>query len=108
MRAFAFRCRFGLICVPFRSLQHLLTTADHLATLRRCAEHLQPGGRLAFSLSNPQPLRRHGGHRPPRLRCTVGIQRHRSVTGSWTKCAACCEPPVWRLNASSAAFCANR
>lgn len=69
MRAFAFACRFGLICIPFRSLQHLLTPADQLAALRCCAEHLQPGGRLAFSLGNPQPLRRllarfaarHGG-----------------------------------------------
>jgi SAM-dependent methyltransferase len=58
MRAFAFRCRFGLICIPFRSLQHLLTDADQLAALRCCVEHLQPGGRLAFSLGNPQPLRR--------------------------------------------------
>ncbi len=58
MRAFAFRCRFGLICVPFRSLQHLLTEAEQIAALRCCAVHLQPGGRLAFSLSNPQPLRR--------------------------------------------------
>ncbi len=58
MRAFAFRCRFGLICIPFRSLQHLLTDTDPIAALRCCAEHLQPGGRLAFSLSNPQPLRR--------------------------------------------------
>lgn len=66
MRAFAFVCRFGLICIPFRSLQHLLTPADQLATLRGCMEHLQPGGRLAFSLGNPQPLRRLLAHFAPR------------------------------------------
>jgi len=53
MRSFDLRERFGLICIPFRSFQHLLTVHDQRATLERCFHHLRPGGVLALNLYNP-------------------------------------------------------
>jgi SAM-dependent methyltransferase len=53
MRRFALPARFGLICVPFRSLQHLLTDDDLRAALECCRLHLRPDGILAFNLMNP-------------------------------------------------------
>jgi SAM-dependent methyltransferase len=58
MRAFALRQRFGLICIPYRSFQHLLTDVDQQATLACCREHLRPGGLLALNLFNPSSLAR--------------------------------------------------
>jgi len=54
MRSFALAARFGLICIPFRSFQHLLTDEDQRAALDCCREHLRPNGVLAFNVTNPQ------------------------------------------------------
>ncbi|HEY8489913.1 MAG TPA: class I SAM-dependent methyltransferase [Dehalococcoidia bacterium] len=54
MREFRLPERFGLVVVPHRSFQHLLTAGDLLATLQRVHQHLRPGGRLAFNLFNPE------------------------------------------------------
>jgi len=53
MTSFDLPERFGLVFVPFRSFQHLLTVTDQLACLRRVHNHLVPGGRLAIDVFNP-------------------------------------------------------
>jgi len=53
MQAFVLPEKFGLICIPFRSFQHLLTVADQIACLECVHRHLAPGGRLALDLFNP-------------------------------------------------------
>jgi SAM-dependent methyltransferase len=56
MSDFSLPERFGLVAIPFRSFQHLLTVADQLACLRCIREHLVPGGRLAMDIFNPDIL----------------------------------------------------
>jgi len=46
--------RFGLIFVPFRSFQHLLTIDLQRAALGSIARHLAPDGRLALHLFDPR------------------------------------------------------
>jgi SAM-dependent methyltransferase len=46
--------RFGLIFVPARSFQHLLTIALQEKTLMAARRHLQPNGRLALHLFDPR------------------------------------------------------
>ena len=53
MRAFELPERFGLVFIPYRSFQHLLTVADQLSCLRCIHRHLVPGGRLALNIFNP-------------------------------------------------------
>jgi SAM-dependent methyltransferase len=53
MRAFDLGERFGLICIPHRTFQHLLTEAEQRATLACCRAHLRAGGRLALNVFNP-------------------------------------------------------
>ena len=52
MRSFALEERFGLVYIPYRSFQHLLTVDDQLSCLRCIREHLVPGGRLAIDIFN--------------------------------------------------------
>ena len=81
MRAFSLPERFGLIFIPFRSFQHLLTVDDQLSCLRCIREHLAPGGRLAIDIFNPDivaiaqwmttkkgGLQRHARQRPDAVR----------------------------------------
>ena len=53
MQAFALPERFGLAFIAFRSFQHLLTVRDQLSCLRSIHEHLEPGGKLAIHVFNP-------------------------------------------------------
>ncbi len=53
MRTFHLGEEFGLICIPHRGFQHLLTSADQRAALERCRAHLRPGGHLVFNVANP-------------------------------------------------------
>lgn len=53
MRDFTLPERFGLIFIPFRSFQHLLTVDDQLGCLASVREHLAPGGRFALNVFNP-------------------------------------------------------
>ena len=57
MRDFTLPERFGLVCIAFRSFQHLLTVEDQLSCLARIREHLVPGGRLALHIFNPDIVR---------------------------------------------------
>ena len=45
---------FGLVIVPYRTFQHLLTPADQQEALRTIAKHLKPGGALVFDIFDPQ------------------------------------------------------
>ena len=47
--------RFGLVFIPYRSLLHLITADDQLSCLRRCRDHLVPGGRLALNYTVQLP-----------------------------------------------------
>jgi ubiquinone/menaquinone biosynthesis C-methylase UbiE len=46
--------QFGLIFIPFRSFQHLLTVDLQRKTLNAIARHLEPNGRLALNLFDPR------------------------------------------------------
>ncbi len=45
--------RFGLVFIPYRSFQHMLTVDDQLACLSCIRGHLVSGGRLAIDIFNP-------------------------------------------------------
>jgi SAM-dependent methyltransferase len=53
MRDFTMPHKYALITMPFRSFQHVMTTADQLKTLRCVREHLEPGGRLVLNVFFP-------------------------------------------------------
>ena len=53
MREVRLNQRFPLVIAPFNTLMHAYTLADQDATLRTVREHLEPGGRFAFDLYNP-------------------------------------------------------
>ncbi len=53
MRSFELPERFGLVFIPYRSFQHMLTVADQLSCLGCIHRHLVPGGRLALNIFNP-------------------------------------------------------
>jgi ubiquinone/menaquinone biosynthesis C-methylase UbiE len=46
--------KFGLVFIPFRSFQHLLTVDLQRKTLDAVARHLEPNGRLALNLFDPR------------------------------------------------------
>ncbi len=67
--------RFGLVFIPHRTFQHLLTPDDQRATLARIHRHLVPGGRLALNITNPAIIKpaaaaSRGARVPPQLRGT--------------------------------------
>lgn len=53
MAEFRIPRRYALIVIPFNAFVHNLTTADQIANLVRCREHLEPGGQLAFDTFFP-------------------------------------------------------
>lgn len=53
MRDFVRPRRYALIFIAFNSFLHNLTQEDQLAALRRCREHLAPGGRLMMNIFHP-------------------------------------------------------
>jgi SAM-dependent methyltransferase len=54
MRALPFaRARFALVVAPFNAFQHLYTRTDVAACLDEVRRVLQPGGRFAFDVLNP-------------------------------------------------------
>ncbi len=54
MQEFRLDAQFGLIYVPARSFQILTERADQRRCLECCAQHLRPGGRLAFDVFHPK------------------------------------------------------
>jgi SAM-dependent methyltransferase len=55
MRAIRLDRRFPLVTIPFRSLFHLQTDDDWMATLATVRAHLGPGGRFAGDVFVPDP-----------------------------------------------------
>jgi SAM-dependent methyltransferase len=55
MSAFELPRRFRVAMIPFNAFVHNLTAEDQIATLRRCREHLEPGGVLAFDFFSATP-----------------------------------------------------
>ena len=53
MRAFDLPERFGLVIIPYRAFQHMLTVDDQKSCLVCVRRHLRDDGRLAFNLFNP-------------------------------------------------------
>ena len=74
MRDFRMPRRYALIANPFNAFLHNLTQADQLATLKRCREHLLPGGSLVMHVSyfganvlgtsGGEPVLEHETHHP--------------------------------------------
>ena len=56
MRSFALSRRYALVIIPFNGFVHCLTTADQIACLTTCREHLAPGGRLVFNTIPPHAV----------------------------------------------------
>ena len=56
MARFALSASFGLVVIPFRSFQMLLTQEAQARCLACIYEHLVEGGLLAFNVANPAPL----------------------------------------------------
>jgi len=54
MSGFTFEEGFGLICIPARSFQILLTRDQQRSCLECCAHHLRPDGLLAIDVFNPR------------------------------------------------------
>ena len=53
MRRFDLGRTFGLITLPFRPFQHLITIEEQMSCLRSLRGHLAPDGRLILDLFNP-------------------------------------------------------
>jgi SAM-dependent methyltransferase len=53
MRDFSLRRSFGLVTLPFRPFQHLVTVDEQRSCLRNIREHLTDDGRLILDLFNP-------------------------------------------------------
>lgn len=53
MRSFDLGRRFGLVTIPFRPFQHLVTVEEQMACLACAHRHLEPGGTLALDVFNP-------------------------------------------------------
>ena len=56
MADFALEARFGLVVIPFRSFQMLLTEDRQRACLACIRDHLVDSGGLAMNVANPAPL----------------------------------------------------
>ena len=55
MTDFSLGREFGLVILPFRGFQSLLTVEDQLRALDNIRKHLKPGGHLAFNIFVPDP-----------------------------------------------------
>jgi len=51
---------FGLVIIPFRPFQHLVSIHDQMACLRCVHRHLTEGGKLVFDLFQVDPRKMHG------------------------------------------------
>jgi ubiquinone/menaquinone biosynthesis C-methylase UbiE len=73
--------RFGLVFIPFRSFQHLLTVELQRKALRAIARHLEPNGRLALNLFDPRlDLLLDASPPPPEVSAVDPQTGHRFVT----------------------------
>jgi len=54
MREFRLNCKFPLVTIPFRPMQHMCTVPDQLRALSTAAAHVADGGVLAFDVYYPK------------------------------------------------------
>ncbi|MFC1587835.1 class I SAM-dependent methyltransferase [Planctomycetota bacterium] len=54
MRSFDLGRKYELVTIPFRSIQHMYSTADQIAVLCTAKKHLAPQGRLVFDVFYPR------------------------------------------------------
>jgi SAM-dependent methyltransferase len=59
LRTFDLGSKFPLVAITLNSFMHILEVPDQLATLRRVAAHLAPGGRAVVSTINPYSVSLH-------------------------------------------------
>ena len=80
MRRFALGRRFGLVAIPYNSIQLLLHAEDRTACLRCAARHLLPGGVVALETTDFQlgAVRAEVG--PELLATAEGVTLHGSLT----------------------------
>jgi SAM-dependent methyltransferase len=78
MDAFRTGRRYGTIVCAFNAFAHNFTAASQLETLRRCREHLTPGGVLVLHLSLPRPDMWLEPDDVPVLECEL----HDAITGT--------------------------
>ena len=72
--------RFGLVFIPFRSFQHLLTVDLQRKALNAIARHLEPDGRLALNLFDPRlDLLLDASPPPPEISAVDPLTGHRFV-----------------------------
>ncbi len=54
MREFHLNCKFPLVTIPFRPMQHMHTLDDQVRALQSAATHVAEGGILAFDVFYPK------------------------------------------------------
>lgn len=54
MRSFKLEKRYKLITIPFRSMQHMISSDDKLKALMTAKDHLSQDGRLIFDVAFPK------------------------------------------------------
>jgi SAM-dependent methyltransferase len=67
MTGFRLDRKFALAIIPFRPLQHIVTVEEQLACLECIRQHLELGGRLAFDVFHPDPLKIGGEPSPDEI-----------------------------------------
>ena len=86
MQSFHLEDRFGLVICPFNSFLHLLSVEEQLSCLDCVHEHLEPGGRFAFDVFEPDIPRMASPRfteegQPQRFELSTGVTielRHRN------------------------------
>jgi SAM-dependent methyltransferase len=96
MRDFELPERFGLIMIPFRSFQHLLAVEDQLACLACVRRHLNPEGRFAFTVFNPDIIRIANALTTNRSNAQLVV--HKPERAHWEKVSY--DPAVQKLDCS--------
>ena len=79
MRSFGLGRRFGLVTIPFRPFQHLLTVEEQMACLACAHRHLAPGGVLALDAKYLQESEPESTFVMPDGRSVVRTDRNASV-----------------------------
>ena len=74
MRDFSRPRKYALVVIGFNSFLHNLTQEDQIRTLRRCREHLAPGGHLVLMLFHPSARKLLSFDGSPALSIEVALE----------------------------------
>ena len=80
MRRFALARRFGLVAIPYNSLQLLVDEDEMVGCLRCAAAHLVPGGALALEVTDFQAGAVRTSVGPEQLARAEGVSLHGALT----------------------------